>query len=476
MVENPFLETDRRIIGDIYTSRDLMDNLVVLCDEIGSRFAGSEMEAQAARFMESKLLSYGIKNPKLEAVSYEGWRRGEVSLLITEPVNREIPCITLPHSPPADLEGEIIDIGEGAPEDFDRLSDEIAGKIVLTTSHTYPKGSKRWIHRNEKFNHSLLAGAIGFIFVNHYPGYGPATGGIGYDSPQGGAALIPGISISLEDGQFIRRLLARHGKVRIHLTSTDVIQPVTSWNLLGDLPGKKDPDSIVMLGCHYDGHDIAQGAADPASGTVALLEAARVLAQYAPDLPATVRFAFWGAEEIGLIGSTQYVQQHESELDKVRFYLNMDMAGAIAQKDIMLNEWPALANLFERWGEEMVLDFGVGQSLSAHSDHYPFMLAGVPTGGIGSLKPGRSGRGYGHTKFDTVDKVSLKGMREAAALAARLAIRMAMMENWPVTRRSQEDVKAILDNPDYREEHELSERVKAFYQEHILTSDSHLKD
>ncbi len=115
------------------------------------------------------------------------------------------------------------------------------------------------------------------------------------------------------------------------------------------------------------------------------------------------------------------------------------MAGAIDPKDIVLNEWPDLALLFEAWREGMVLEFGVGQSLSAHSDHYPFMLAGVPTGGIGSLHSSSSGRGYGHTKYDTVDKVEMRSMREAAALAARLALRMASEENWPVSRRSHQD-------------------------------------
>jgi aminopeptidase YwaD len=467
MIDNPFLETERQIVGDIYTSAEIMENLLTLCDELGSRFAGSYMEQQAADFMKAKLVSYGLSKVELEAVHYSGWRRGEVTTLeITSPIIKRIPCITLPHSPAADLKGWIVDVDQGAPEDFSRKGADIAGKIVLTTSHTYPSGSKRWIHRNEKFGRSMLAGAIGFIFVNHYPGYGPATGGIGYDDPNSGAALIPGISISMEDGAFIKRLLRRHGQVEVQLCSTDVNEPVVSWNVIAELTGKQDPDSIVMLGCHYDGHDISQGAADPASGTVALLEAARVLAQYAPDLPATIRFALWSAEEIGLIGSTQYVQQHAAELDKIRFYLNMDMAGAIDPKDIVLNEWPALAPLFENWREEMALDFGVGQSLNAHSDHFPFMVAGVPTGGIGSLEPRTGGRGYGHTMFDTVEKVEMRGMREAAALAARLALRMASAKNWPVERRTEEQVKGILDSPDYREETELSERARSFYREH----------
>lgn len=465
MAENPFLQTDRQVVGDIYTSDELQENLGVLCDQLGSRFAGSDQERQAADFMKAKLEAYGLPKVWLEPVEYQGWVRGTAELQVTSPVEKSIPCITLPHSPASDLKGQIIDMGDGAPDDFEKRADEIAGKIVLTNSVVFPKGGRRWIHRQEKYGRALMAGAIGFIFVNHYPGYGPATGGIGPDRPQSGEAIIPGISLSMEDGAYLQRLIRRHGHVSVHLHTSDVSKPVTSWNVLADLPGQRDPDIIVMMGCHYDGHDISQGAADPASGTVALLEAARVLAKYAPNLPYTVRFALWAAEEIGLIGSTQYVMRHEDELDQIRFYLNMDMAGALDPKDIILNEWDALENLLEEWRDGMVLEFGVGQSVSAHSDHFPFMGAGVPTGGIGSLDGHSSGRGYGHTMYDTVDKVELRGMREAAALAARLALRMASIDRWPVARRSREAVTEVLDSPEHREMMEFFASVNAYYEQ-----------
>ncbi|MEZ4590428.1 MAG: M28 family peptidase [Chloroflexota bacterium] len=459
---NPHLATDQKIIGDVYTSTELMDNLAILCDAFGSRFGGTPGEKQAADFLKAKLEAYGLQNVHLEEVPYEGWRRGSVRLEILEPIQRTLPCISLPHSPPANLEAELVDLDEGAPDDFDTCAAEIAGKIVLTTSEVNPKGVKRWIHRNEKYGRSLLAGATGFIFVNHYPGYGPATGGIGED----GAGHIPGISVALEDGRFLQRLLAKHGRVKLRITSTDVVEPMVSWNVIGDLPGNGQSDQIVMLGSHYDGHDISQGAGDPASGTVAVLEAARVLAQYASDLPCTVRFALWGVEEIGLIGSTQYAEKHADALDNIRFYLNMDSAGVIEHKDIQLNKWEDLAPIFEAWSQEMARDFRVGQSVNAHSDHYPFLMAGVPTGGINGVRRKEAGgRGYGHTQYDTLDKVEMRGLREAAVFAARLALRIAHHPDWPAQRRSPEAVAEVLDNPDNREETEIFNRIRAFYAE-----------
>jgi Zn-dependent M28 family amino/carboxypeptidase len=271
------------------------------------------------------------------------------------------------------------------------------------------------------------------------------------------------VSVSREDGAYLQRLL-RKGPVTLRLTSSDRIAPMTSWNVTGDLPGRH-PQQLVIFGSHYDGHDISQGAEDPASGTAAVLEAARVLARYARDqLQATVRVALWGVEEIGLIGSTAYARQHAAELDHIRFYLNMDSAGAIHPKDIILNQWPALEAPLRAWSEAMALPFAVGQSLSAHSDHYPFMIAGVPTGSIGAVRLEKKGRGYGHTRYDTLDKVELRGLREAADLAARLILRIAAAESWPVHRRDPQAVQTALDRPDFQEEAELFARVSAFYQ------------
>jgi Zn-dependent M28 family amino/carboxypeptidase len=459
---NPFLSTDKLIVGDVYTSTEAMDNLIILCDDFGSRFGGTSSERQAAEFFKATMEGYGLSNVHLEPVEYVGWTRGKAQFDIISPLQKPLACITLPHSPPADLEGEILDMGDGAPKDFDQRAAEITGKIVMTTSVASPKGSRRWIHRSEKYGRSLLAGATGFIFVNHYPAYGPATGGIGHD----GEGLIPGISITKEDGAFIQRIMKRHGDVRVRLVSTDECQPMTSWNVLGELPGKQDPRQIVILGCHYDGHDISQGAGDPASGAVALLEAARVLAKYAPDLPFTIRFVLWGIEEIGLLGSRYYAQTHANELSDIRFYLNLDSAGAQTNnRDIVLNEWPTLEPTIEQWREEMALDFAIGQSLTAFSDHFPFFMAGVPTGGIQSAERSLAGRGYGHTQYDTVDKVHRADLREAAALTARLILRMASAETWPVTRREEKAVLELLDSPEYREETEYRQRLDAFYKE-----------
>ncbi len=463
MSTNPLLAVDRKIIGDIYTTTEPMDNLTVLCDDFGSRFGGTQGEKEAVAFLTEKMAEYGLANIHTEPVAYTVWTRGAATLEILEPVQRTLPCISLPHCPAAQVEALLVDLDEGLPDHFDQRADEIQGNIVMASSEVAPYGTARRIHRSEKYGLSMVNGADAFIFMNHYPGFGPATGSIGY---KGGPGGIPGISVCYEDGTYLQRLLARHGQVKLRITTTDVNTPGTSWNIVGELPGTAQTDEFVMVGCHYDGHDITQGAGDPASGAVALLEAARVMAAHAADLPLTVRFVLWGIEEIGLLGSKAYAVDHADELDHVRFYLNMDAAGMRPNyQDIVLNEWPALAERFATWRTEMADSFRIGQSLSAHSDHFPFFMAGVPTGGIQSADKRPQGRGYGHTYYDTLDKIDADVVRLAAVRAARWLVRMASADDWPVHRRSPEAVQALLDTPDYRAENGFRRRLAAYYEQ-----------
>ena len=72
MLANRFLDIERQMLGDIYTSSEPLDNLTVLCDEFGSRFGGTEGERLAAEFMQQKLIDYGLKNVHLEPIEYIG--------------------------------------------------------------------------------------------------------------------------------------------------------------------------------------------------------------------------------------------------------------------------------------------------------------------------------------------------------------------------------------------------------------------
>ncbi len=86
MSNNPHLSLDQQILGDIYSSREAMDNLEILCDDFGSRFGGTKGEKLAADFIAAKFKEYGLSNVHLEPFEYLGWERGEVTLEITSPI------------------------------------------------------------------------------------------------------------------------------------------------------------------------------------------------------------------------------------------------------------------------------------------------------------------------------------------------------------------------------------------------------
>lgn len=195
---NPFLEIDQPMLGDIHTASDQMDNLTVLCDDFGSRFGGTEGERSAAQLFVDLFKSYGLKKVRREPYTYASWSRGATTLELVSPVKKEIPCIALPYCPSATIETEMVDVGDGAPDDFDAMGRRMRGKLVMATSRP-PLGLGRNVHRSEKYARSALGGASGFIFMNHYDGLGPATGSIA-DNRE---ALMPGISVSKEWGSYL---------------------------------------------------------------------------------------------------------------------------------------------------------------------------------------------------------------------------------------------------------------------------------
>ena len=158
---NPYLELDQKIVGDIYTSTEPMALLTTLCDEFGSRFGGTEGAALAADLLEEKFAAYGLANVHKDAYDYDGWYRGEATLEILSPVEREVPCISLPYCPTAEVEGNLVFVDEGVEKDFEKEKDRLAEGIVISRSGG--------IHRMEKYDRAILYDAKGFIFPEPLP-------------------------------------------------------------------------------------------------------------------------------------------------------------------------------------------------------------------------------------------------------------------------------------------------------------------
>ena len=454
-MEKPYDDVDKRIASEIYTSSEPLDNLKILCDVYGSRFAGTTGDFDSVKFMVEKLKSYGIESARYESYTIPGWKRGPAKLTVVNPVSREIDCISLPHSIAGRVEGKLVWLRDGAIESYEKMKNEIDGNIVMVSSAN-PIGMNRPLHRSEKFLRSVLAGAKGWIFMNQYPAYGPQTGSV--------SAIIPSVSVSYEDGMYLARTLERTGDVRLRIETTDKNMDVTTYNVVADIQGTSNSKEYVVVGSHYDGHDISQGAEDPASGAVVVMEIARNLQAVKNNLKRRVRCICFGAEEIGLYGSYNYVAMHRDEMNDIRFMLNLDSGGSKGKKGVILHDFPELEPFLAKAASEMKAELPTFQRVGPYSDHWPFFLKSVPCGSGGDPEVIRTstGRGFGHSKFDTVDKVELDYLRLAAANYTRLLFRIANAEDWKPRRKSEKEIHEFIKEQGYDQTVQLADKVKEY--------------
>jgi len=226
------------------------------------------------------------------------------------------------------------------------------------------------------------------------------------------------------------------GPVSVHMRLVEDTRLRTIWDVIGRIAGVSDPRQWVIAGNHRDAW--VYGAADPGSGTAAMLEAVHglgVLLQHGWRPRRTILVASWDAEEEGLIGSTEWVEQHAAELGRAAAYFNTDVAvsgpvfnaAAVPSLRQFLREIasevpsPAGGTVYQRWKKDE--DEGLGRrspapsypsfanaaragddpqvgDLGSGSDYTPFLQhAGVPSTDIGSDGP----FGVYHSVYDNYD-------------------------------------------------------------------------
>ena len=165
----------------------------------------------------------------------------------------------------------------------------------------------------------------------------------------------------------------------------------TTENVIAESKGG-DANNVVMAGAHLDSVEAGPGINDNGSGSSALIETAEQMAKVKPKNK--VRFAWWGAEEASLVGSTFYVGSlTEAEGDAIELYLNFDMIGSPNYGLFILDgDGDAFGTagpdgsddieaLFERYYEEQG-EISAAKAFDGRSDYAPFTAAGIPAGGL----------------------------------------------------------------------------------------------
>ncbi|MBJ7340245.1 M28 family metallopeptidase [Mycolicibacterium sp.] len=189
--------------------------------------------------------------------------------------------------------------------DYDGI--DVKGAIVLVDRGACPFGDKQKV--------AAERGAIAVVVANNVDGDDIGGGTLG----EGTDVKIPVVSISKADGARLRAnpaatTVALNAGVRVDRTRNVIAQTKTG-----------SPQNVVMAGAHLDSVPEGPGINDNGSGAAAVLETAVQLGG-SPQVKNAVRFAFWAAEEEGLVGSTKYIQTLDAEaLKDIALYLNFDM-------------------------------------------------------------------------------------------------------------------------------------------------------
>lgn len=156
----------------------------------------------------------------------------------------------------------------------------------------------------------------------------------------------------------------------------------TAYNLVADWPGG-DTGDVLMAGAHIDSVAAGPGINDNGSGTAGLLETALAVADsgYQPDRH--LRFAWFGAEELGLLGSKHYVQSLSgSEQQAIGGYLNFDMIASPNIGYFVYDDDPTIESAFKDYYAAHDLTTAPAVEARGRSDHAAFQNVGIPTGGI----------------------------------------------------------------------------------------------
>ncbi len=395
-------------IGDTFTSTAGWDHLETLVD-VGNRMAGSEGEREGAEATRDVLAEVGARNARLSEFDIQGWTRGDSRIEADGTVQD---CIALPRSPAGEVTGRLVDVGHGLPEDFEEA--DLDGAVVMARSDV-PSYYDRYIHRREKYYYAVEGGAAAFVYRNHVEGCLPPTGSVGTaDDPIGD---VPAVGVSAEVGA---RLARRWDDETVTVAVDADVHDATSQNVHAELG--PDTDEQVLVTSHVDAHDIAEGAMDNGAGTAMVVEVARALAAREDELDTRVHFVAYGAEEVGLVGSSHHADV--ADHDTVTAIVNNDGVVRGRTLSFYTHGFDELADAVDDVADRYEHPVTKIPEQGPHSDHWPFVQWGVPGVHVMS-ETGSEGRGWGHTFADSLDKLDVRDLREQAVLLTDLTVALA---------------------------------------------------
>lgn len=441
-----------------------------LTDVSGARLAGSKGYKHAANWAVSKLKSWGLANARLEEWGDFGkqWDIEDFSITMRAPYVTPLRAYPTPWSAGTKSiqQGVVYLLSPQQYQDSSYLTQHAAdlkGKWVLLTGNAN-KGDAKFKPAAERLADTTLAnlkdqymasradiereikgvalykkldgliekaGALGLIIASRTNADGAvfvqAYTGFRVSDPEG----IPQLSMAIEDGQRIKRMISSGQQVEIavNIKTQTSTADTKGYNVVAEIPGA-DPKlkaEVVMFGGHLDSWSAATGATDNAAGCVVTMEAVRLLDSLGLKPKRTIRIALWDGEEEGLFGSYGYVKKHfmdpktfktTKEQSKLSAYFNLDN-GTGKIRGIFTQNNAALQSIFTKWLKPFA-DLGattVTNSNTGSTDHISFDWAGIPAFQFIQDPLDYETRTH-HSNLDDYDHLQMDDLKQAAIIVA----------------------------------------------------------
>ncbi|MBK7944655.1 MAG: M20/M25/M40 family metallo-hydrolase [Flavobacteriales bacterium] len=397
---------------------------------IGHRLTGSAQGAMAEKAADSLFRMSGLPHVSRFPFSAQAWSRGAVRVTVGDGEGfRHLAAVALANTPlESHVEAPLLDAGNGLHADWERLGASTKGRAVLVNIGLADAGEgARNLHRSEKAKLAMDHGASALLFVNQAEGPVLLTGTASID---GALIPAPAICLSSDDGATLRKELAKGAALSARIDMSNTSSVVQANNIIAEIPGSTKPEEVILVGGHLDCWDLATGATDNGLGSFSILDMARAMAGMPFKPERTIRFVLFMGEEQGLLGSRALVEHYKKvgEISRIRCMVNLDMSGNPQGFGIGgPKEWSEVVTrscAAIREVDSAAFAGRVSQEVWLHSDHQPFLLAGVPV--IYPLSDlGKHVYGCYHSSCDDIHLVEPQAMVNNARFVGALLYLLA---------------------------------------------------
>ena len=420
-----------RLIQEALKPSALETNLRRLTDEVGGRVPGTPAFKHAVDWGVAAFKESGADSVHTEEFTIkQGWAEGatEMTASLYSGTTFRVHAVSVGWAPAlaAVKHVPVVYVGMGTAAEFAK-SGGVEGRIVLVDSKvlaTWDDLFGEYERAPAIINLAVKGKAIAIAFTS------TRNRGIVYrhtNSVAGEIDLLPQVVIAREDGERMARLLTSGVPVWADLAIPNKISgPIRSWNVVAELRGREKPDEYVVLGAHLDSWELGTGALDNGCNSALVVDALRAIKASGLKPRRSIRFILFSGEEEGLIGSRMYAAAHRDELDKVAGVVVFDAGtgkttsySVGGRKDLM-DPAAALVAPLEQFGANKLIP-----TAESGTDHFDFMLEGVPTF-VAEQEEANYMENY-HATTDTFDKVDFPQLKKHVAEAAWLSFALADM-------------------------------------------------